>query len=226
MPTRSAVLDHAAALLAASPTGEIATRAVCDAAGITQPVLYRQFGDKDGLLAAVVDHVWEQYLASKRSARQSADPVDDLRAGWANHVAFALAHPHAYRLLFGTELSTRPEAFAEALGLLRGILDRVAAQGRLRVAPEIAAPLVMAANSGQCLAMILRPETSPPGADLVLRDLLFGALIVDDAVGDPAAVAATTLRATVATDTRFTPAEAGLLDDWLARFQHPVQEER
>ncbi|GIG26335.1 TetR/AcrR family transcriptional regulator [Cellulomonas denverensis] len=226
MPTRTAVLDHAARLLAASPTGEISTRAVCEAAGITQPVLYRQFGDKDGLLAAVVDHVWEQYLATKRAAPRSADPVDDLRAGWANHVAFARAHPHAYRLLFGTSLGTRPGAMAEAMGLLRGILDRIAAEGRLRLDPDRATTLVMAANSGLCLAMILRPDATPPGSDTALCDLIVGGLVDDATPADPVATAATTLRAHLPADPRFRVAEAALLDDWLTRFQTMPQEER
>lgn len=58
MDTRSVILDRAVELLAASESGDISTRAVCEAAGVGQPVLYQLFGDKDGLLAAVADRVW------------------------------------------------------------------------------------------------------------------------------------------------------------------------
>ena len=52
------IIEAAADLLAQSPSGDISTRAVCEAAGVQQPALYRLFGDKEGLLAATVDHVW------------------------------------------------------------------------------------------------------------------------------------------------------------------------
>ncbi|WP_347038034.1 TetR/AcrR family transcriptional regulator [Glutamicibacter halophytocola] len=104
------IINSAERLLAESATGDISTRAVCEAAGVTQPVLYRHFGDKDGLLAAVADHVWENYLSAKRSTKNSDDALEDLRRGWDNHTAFALENPHAYRLVFGTALAARPAA--------------------------------------------------------------------------------------------------------------------
>lgn len=222
MNTRALILDKAAELLAASPTGDVSTRAVCEAAGVTQPVLYRQFGDKDGLLAAVVDRVWESYLGMKRAAEASPDPVDDLRSGWDSHTAFALANPHAYRLLFGSALTTRPEAAVEAMGLLRGVLERVAEQGGLRTSPEQAAQIMMAANTGIALGLLLHPElfgdlsVSTTVREATLRAILVGP---DAPAADAASVAATTLRAHLADSDAFTPGETALLDEWLARVQ-------
>lgn len=226
MSTRALILQKSAELMATSPTGEISTRAVCEAAGVTQPVLYRLFGDKDGLLAAVVDSVWDQYLSMKRAAETSADPLDDLYAGWASHVAFALEHPHAYRLLFGSALSKRPEAGGEAMRLLRKNLERLAAQGRLRTTPEEAAQIVMAANSGVSLALLLRGADYPHRSiSEATRDAVYGSLVTDTAVDMPAEgafVAATTLRASLASPAlhdELTPAESALLDEWLGRIQ-------
>ena len=98
MDIRSTIIMAAARLLAESETGDISTRAVCEAAGIQQPVLYRHFGDKDALLAAVVDYAFDQYLDTKRRAIKSDDPVDDLRSGWDSHTEFAMAFPSFYRL--------------------------------------------------------------------------------------------------------------------------------
>jgi len=226
---RTVILERAAELLAQSPTGEISTRAVCEAAGVSQPVLYRLFGDKSGLLAAVVDHVWEQYLGMKRALELSDDPLTDLLAGWDSHVAFALEHPHAYRLLFGTPLSAATSAAAEAHDLLRQNLDRLAAQGRLAVPPDEAACTVMAANTGVALALLLRPATYPDlDASTHLRDTLYASLLVDaPRTHDAARLAATTLRTALAADppaapvtgASFTDAERGLLDEWLARVE-------
>ena len=213
------ILEKAAELLAQSVSGEISTRAVCEAAGVTQPVLYRLFGDKDGLLAAVADRVWGEYLEMKRAAEPSSDPLDDLRTGWDNHTAFALRHPHAYRLVFASSLATRPAAFAEAMGLLQGILNRLAEAGRLRVEPAEAARIVMAANSGVALGLILRPESYPEvTASAATRDAVLGALITDAAPGDPLAAAATTLAAHLGSSETFTPAERSLLAEWLQRL--------
>lgn len=222
MEIRSLIIDKAAELLATSATGEVSTRAVCAAAGVGQPVLYRLFGDKDGLMAAVVDSVWNEYLAMKRAAPESSDPLEDLRQGWDTHTAFALDNPHAYRLLFGTSLTTSPESAAEAMKLLRRVLERLAAQGRLRMPPAEAARFVMAANSGVALALILRPEVYP---DLAIsrrvRDAVFRAILTDNLpASDPASVAATTLRAHLAGSPDFSPGEAALLAEWLERVQN------
>jgi len=226
MSTRAAIIEAAANLLAQSPSGDISTRAVCEAAGVQQPALYRLFGDKDGLLAATVDQVWDEYLGLKRSAERSADPLEDLRSGWDSHTRFALAHPNAYRLLFGSGALAQAESAAEAMRLLREVLDRLAAQGRLRLDPETAARVVMAANTGIALAMVLRPELYADAVlSTTLRDIVHGALVVDATPapdpGAPDRIAATTLRSALPATAGdlFTEREAGLLDEWLARIQ-------
>lgn len=226
MSTRAAIIEAAAELLAQSPSGDISTRAVCEAAGVQQPALYRLFGDKDGLLAATVDHVWDEYLGMKRSAERSADPLEDLRSGWDSHTRFALAHPNAYRLLFGSGAVSQAESAAEAMRLLREVLERLAAQGRLRLDPEVAARVGMAANTGVALAMVLRPELYPDAAaSTMLRDVVLGAIVSDAAPAsdpeEPDRIAATTLRSALPATSGdlFTEREAGLLDEWLERIQ-------
>jgi AcrR family transcriptional regulator len=229
MSSRASIITVTADLLAQSATGDISTRAVCEAAGIQQPALYRLFGDKEGLLSATVDHVWDEYLGMKRAAEKSADPVDDLRAGWDSHTAFALAHPNAYRLLFGSGAAARSESAAEAMRLLRDVLDRVAAQGRLRGDPADAARVMMAANTGVALSLILRPELYPDStSSALLRDIVQGSLVIEAEPAsdplEPSRRAATTLRAALPGSgaERFTTNEANLLDDWLRRIQSPT----
>lgn len=226
MSTRSAIIATTAELLAQSANGDVSTRAVCEAAGVQQPVIYRLFGDKDGLLAATVDHVWDEYLGMKREAEQSDDPLDDLRSGWDSHTAFALAHPNSYRLLFGSGAVEKAESADEAMRLLRAVLDRLAVQGRLRIDPEAAARVVMAANTGVALALILRPGLYPDlGLSTMMRDIVHAALVSDTApttdAGESGRVAAITLRGALVgmPGELFTAREAGLLDEWLDRIQ-------
>ncbi len=106
MTVRTRILETAAGLLAQSADADISTRAICDAAGVTAPTLYHHFGDKDGLLAAVVDFGWAAFLETKRAvAAVVHDHVaDDVRAGWDNHLEFA---PGRGQLRMSAETASR-----------------------------------------------------------------------------------------------------------------------
>jgi len=67
MTVKTRILEAASELLARSADADISTRAVSEAAGVTAPTLYHHFGDKDGLLAAVVDFGWAAFLDRKRT---------------------------------------------------------------------------------------------------------------------------------------------------------------
>ena len=203
---------------------DVSTRAVCEAAGVGAPALYRQFGDKEGLLSAVVDFGFEQYLASKRSVAQSPDPVQDLRNGWDNHVTFAVQNPNYYRLMYSPSLSEPPAAAAEAYDLLLAVLRRCATAGRLRVAPETAAQMVMSATTGVALSLVSRPAIYPDldfshrVRDSVVTSITIGPDEAEERAG--VAVAAATLGARLrdVPPAVLTEAEAVLLREWLTRL--------
>ncbi|WP_030855789.1 TetR/AcrR family transcriptional regulator, partial [Streptomyces griseus] len=208
--------------------GDVSIRAVCEAARVGAPTLYRLFGDKDALLAAVVDRGFERYLASKRAAVPSGDPVQDLRDGWDAHVAFALAQPACYRLMYSPALAGRPEAAREAHRMLTGVIERIAAAGRLTVPVERAANMVMAANVGVALSL-LRPGADPdPALSDAVRDAVVTAVTTPETPAGtppgPSASPATTLRTRLAhtPPPGFTPAETALLHEWLGRLEHPT----
>ena len=186
---RTRMLDAAEELLDASPDRDIATRAVCEAVGVGAPVLYRLFGDKSGLLSALVDYGFDRYLATKRAAEPSEDPVVDLRNGWDTHLEFARAHPAVYRLMFSPSFATVPSAAQEAMRLLREVLDRCAAAGRLRVEPGAAAQMIMSANIGVALNLVTQPENYPdPELSRRVRDAVHTAVLVPDRAGAAQAV--------------------------------------
>jgi AcrR family transcriptional regulator len=224
MSTRTRILEAAAELLATSPVADVSTRAVCEAAGVGAPALYRQFGDKEGLLSAVVDYGFDQYLASKRAAKLSADPVKDLRDGWDSHVAFALKQPAYYRLMYSPAVTTPPEAAAEAHRMLTDVLERCAAAGRLRVSVAMAAQMIMSANVGVALTLITRPDTYTPDVSTKVRDAVHSAILVptgntDGTPQETGAVAAS-LGALLrkSPPIALTAAETALLQEWLTRL--------
>ncbi|MFF3484054.1 TetR/AcrR family transcriptional regulator [Streptomyces sp. NPDC002701] len=157
--TKARILEVAATLVAQSPDGDVSTRAVCEAAGVGAPALYRHFGDKEGLLSAVVDHGWDKYLATKRNRPPGTDPVEDLRDGWDTHVEFALANPNLFRLMHSPAMRTPPAAALEAHSILTADLQRAAALGKLSITPEAAAQAIMSANVGVALMLVSRPAT-------------------------------------------------------------------
>src|SRR5689334_20192254 len=99
--SRDRILEAATALLREGGREAVSTRAVSDAAGVQAPTIYRLFGDKQGLLDAVAEHGVQQYLGSKLEAPPGVDPVEDLRSGWDQHVAFGLENPALYALIYG-----------------------------------------------------------------------------------------------------------------------------
>jgi AcrR family transcriptional regulator len=177
--THTRILDAASELLAGSVDGEVSTRAICAAAGVGAPALYRAFGDKDGLLRAVVERAFGAYLAAKRSTPPSDDPVSDLEAGWDGHIDFALANPRIYRLMYSPVLPAPEAAVAESFALLRQVLQRCAARGLLRMSAETATQLVMAANVGLALNLIARPAQYPdPAVADRMRDAVIDSILV------------------------------------------------
>jgi len=154
------IIKAAAALLAKSVDGDVSTREICDAAGVTAPTLYHYFRDKESLLRAVVDFGWTNFLESKRTvAIVVHDHIgDDIRAGWNNHIEFAQKNPNFYRLMWSPGVAPNSVALREAHRMLNDRMKLGASRGQLRVSPAMAARIVMSATVGAALALITQPE--------------------------------------------------------------------
>lgn len=160
--TRTRLLHAAADLIAAEPGEDFSLRAVCDRAGVTMPTLYHFFGNKQGLIEAVVDYGFELYLAAKSSHESSGDAIADIRDGWDAHVEFGLHNPGFYTLMYGKVRpgDSRP-ALAKPTVLLRELVREAQAQGRLAVDVEQAVGHILATNIGLTLRLIVLGEADP-----------------------------------------------------------------
>ena len=98
--TRDRLLLAAAELLHESGGRTASTRAICERAGVQAPTLYHHFGSKQGLIDAVIQHGFNQYVTAGPEG-ETIDPIDSLRHGWDRHVQFGLEHPNFYALLYG-----------------------------------------------------------------------------------------------------------------------------
>ncbi|MDO9378532.1 MAG: TetR/AcrR family transcriptional regulator [Nocardioidaceae bacterium] len=219
--TQVAIVEAAASLLRGGGPAAVTTRAVAVAAGVQPPTIYRLFGDKDGLLDAVAEHVLATYVGTKVAGAHSEDPVDELAASWRTHVDFGLANPAVAMLLADPARAATSAAGEAGMRVLRERVHRVASVGRLAVAEGRAVAMIHAAGTGVVLTLLASP---PDERDLDLVASVYDALartILTDApavaAGGPS-TAAVTLRAGLGEVASLSPAERALLADWLDRI--------
>jgi AcrR family transcriptional regulator len=216
---RERIVEAAAQLLAEGGPDAVSTRAVSTAAGVQPPTIYRLFGDKQGLLDAVVVHGFTRYLAGKKTVA-TEDPVEELRAGWDQHVELGLANPALYTLMYSRPGKDSPAARA-AFGILHERVRRIAEAGRLRVPEERAVALVHAAGHGTTLTLIATPaDRRDPELSPTAREAVIAAITTEASVADaPGPVAAAvTLRAVLPETGVLTEPERALMSEWLDRI--------
>jgi AcrR family transcriptional regulator len=230
MTVRSRIIETAAGLLAQSADVDVSTRAICDAAGVTAPTLYHHFGDKDGLLAAVVDFGWAAFLETKLAvAAVVHDHVaDDIRAGWDNHLEFARENPSFYKLMWSPAVGASSSAVREAYQMLYDRLELGAGRGQLRLSAEAASRIVLSATTGAALSLISQPDLYGDGTFATqLREAVIAWVTVPQgspsSTHDPEREAGPTIASAAATlssrltdeDTPLTGPEMALMQQWL-----------
>lgn len=224
--TRSRIVEAATQLLREGGAQAVTTRAVAQAAGAQAPSIYRFFGDKDGLVNAVAEHVMEQWVTQKAAAvpGEDADPMAALRSGWESQIEFGLANPELYALLNAPERSRRSPATAAGIEILQARIRRLAQTGVLRVSERRALEMVHAAGTGAVLTLLGTPhERRDPG----LADALFEAVVSAICLAAPArpdaGVLATAVgfAAVVPVLPGLRPPERALLTDWV---EHAIVE--
>ena len=155
------------------------TREIYARAGITAPTLYHHFGDKQGLMAAVVSQAFDDYLADKSAHKPTGDPYVDVARDWDGHVAFAKKHPEIYRLMFPL-VGELPDAAIKSRGLLRKGFDQLGIQGHLRegISPELATRTVSAALHGIAQMIVREPiNRSNSLVSRLVRDAVLDAVL-------------------------------------------------
>jgi AcrR family transcriptional regulator len=227
---RERIVRAAAELLVHGGREAVSTRAVSAAAGVQAPAIYRQFGDMRGLLHAAAREVLAKYVRQKATRKPGNDPLEDLRRGWDVHVAFGLANPAAYALLYGDSAAEAEEPeVRDGYAVLQALVTRVAEAGRLRVSVAHAARLLHAGGCGVTLSLLASP---PAERDLRLSDAMREAVLAAITVApapqeaqcpEPSttrvAARAVALRAVLAeANDALSPGEQQLLGEWLDRL--------
>lgn len=158
---RRAILDASEALLVEDGYERFSMRRLADRCGYTAPTIYHYFGDKPGLLDALLEERFERMLLDLRSVRPGGDPAGYLRDMARAFVGFALRNPNHYRVLMAPrpDGSEPPRAAEEARELLQQPLHELKAAGRLRIDDfEAVAQSLWALTHGLISLHILRPD--------------------------------------------------------------------
>ncbi|BDZ49183.1 TetR family transcriptional regulator [Frondihabitans sucicola] len=222
---RSRIIAAAARLLHEEGPAAVTTRAVAHGAGVQAPTIYRLFGDKDGLLEAVAEHVMADFVSAKAAIVEAAsadnvDPLDDLRAGWQTQIDFGVANPALFRLLSDPARVLGSPAARSGRRVLEARVHRLALVGRLRVTEERAVGLIQAAGTGAIQVLLTTPVEE---RDAGLADGLFDAVLAQILTDAPERAEAGPLTAAVAFRAVapqldvLSGAERALLVDWLDR---------
>lgn len=222
---RSKIVDCATRLLHEGGPEAVTTRSVARSAGIQPPTIYRLFGDKDGLLEAVAEHVLSTYVSTKAAVVEAAsaggeDPLLDMYSGWRSQIDFGLANPTLFRLLSGPGRVASSPAARSGLTVLRARVHRIAETGRLRVSEDRAVGLIHAAGVGVVTTLLAVPADR---RDSGLADEAFHAVMnriladaPDHPIGDTMA-AVVAFRAMVPALDMLSEPERQLMSEWLDR---------
>ena len=131
---RRAILDATEALLLAEGEERFSIRRLVERCGYTAPTIYHHFGDKDGLIDALLDERFERLAQRLKRVRRDGDPVAWLRELGLAFVRFGLKNPTHHRLLFAPRAQQHapPRSALEVQEMLEQAWTELWEQGRLR----------------------------------------------------------------------------------------------
>ncbi len=152
------ILDAARELFAVEGFEAVTMRKIADRVEYTPTALYFHFKDKNALFRRLCAEDFAAMAARFQVLSRVPDPLERLRMLGRGYIAFALEHPHQYRLMFMTMDAPESGPGEPSAGLERP--DRGAYAALRRVSAEAIA-------RGQ-----IRPEFSDP--DMVAQTIWAG----------------------------------------------------
>lgn len=222
---RTRILEAARRLVESGGTEAATTRAVAAAASVQAPAIYRLFGDKEGLLTATAEHAMERYVAAKRAKPAHPDPVEDLRLGWNEHVAFCLSQPGLFAIMSNDPSFARSAAAKAGSDVLVRRIHRLAEKGLLRVSEARALALLQAVSTGVINRLLATPpkergQEREKGLAELAREAVIDAITGKKAVRGASAVigAAVALKASLHEVQGLSAGERLLLEELLDRI--------
>ncbi|MGE0045367.1 MAG: TetR/AcrR family transcriptional regulator [Hyphomonadaceae bacterium] len=102
---RDAVMEASVALIEEEGLEALSMREVARRAGVSHQAPYHHFGDREGILAALVEDGFAMLTADMRRAlAKTKEPRERFKAMGELYVRFALKHPAHFKLMFRSEM--------------------------------------------------------------------------------------------------------------------------
>ncbi|GGL98803.1 TetR family transcriptional regulator [Nakamurella endophytica] len=163
---RERLLATAGRLITERGVTGLSLRVLAAEEGTSTTAVYSLFGGRTGLLTALFQQSFSSFGAAQRAVPVTDDAHADLVAlGWA-YRDWALAHPHAYRVMFGgalTGFEPTPQEweFAGAtIGPLREAVARAIRAGVVADLPDVITHSLWATVHG--LVSLVLADCAPP----------------------------------------------------------------
>lgn len=169
---REQILSVALRLFGERGAGNVTTRQIALAVGISQPSLYAHFASADAIADELCVRAFDELAArSAATITASDDPWQQITWLGRTYIEFGLEHPDMYRIAFIPTRESQPlrgktfdqamsdpglAAGLRAFGALRGPIIRI--RGRDDVAVEVIAQGIWALVHGLTSLLITKPD--------------------------------------------------------------------
>lgn len=176
---RRRILEATEALLLEDGYEAFSMRRLAERCGYTAPTIYHYFGDKPGLIDALLEERFSGLLHRIRSVARSEDPAETMRSLARAFVDFGMRNPTFYRLLM-TPRSAPGEpsqAAEEARAVLEEPVHELERVGRLYSADaETTKQMVWVLLHGLIHLRLSRPDHpwSPDLVEVALESMFRG----------------------------------------------------
>ena len=158
---RRTILDATEQLLLEDGYDEFSIRRLVERCGYAAPSIYHYFGDKEGLLDALIDERFAKLASQLKRVPRGLDPVANIRGLAIAFVRFGMKNPEHFRLLFTPRAGHQkpPPSGEESRKLLEATLTALWETGRLRSGdPQTAGQALSVLCQGLVWSRISRPD--------------------------------------------------------------------
>ena len=102
---KTALVEHAVAILQSKGPEALTLRGVARAAGVSEAAPYRHFADRRALVAAVAEDGFRRLRAAMLERIGQKSGREGMKGFALGYIDFAMANPAQYRIMFGPELA-------------------------------------------------------------------------------------------------------------------------
>lgn len=159
---RRAILDATEELVLESNGTDFSIRKLGQRSGYSAPTVYHYFGDKDGLIDALLEERIAGLASHLEQVASSDEPRRDLRAVLLSYYSFGCAHRTFSRLMWTLSRkgeSRMPPAMDRVKRCIETHLERCSERGQLgRFEPETAGWVLWAQIYGLVSLQLMEPE--------------------------------------------------------------------